>query len=269
VTKMTRPFAVAALLLLVAAVACGETYVTDDISVDTTWNLAGSPYIIQANIEIIDNSTLTMNPGTEVRFDDGGFSLETEHGSALKVEGEAGNPVLFTSNAASPVMSSWHRINVSGNNRSSFDYCIVEYAQYGIRVAGTNPSPWIRQCTIRDCATGIFIASASPLVENCDIYACWDGVIISGNASEPPIRYSDICDNIGWNLYVMNFPEPAVTIDCEDNWWGTDVEAEIADKIRDSADNPAVFATIDYDPWLHEVPVEEMTWGRVKALFAR
>ena len=265
---MTRLLSTAGILLLFVAVANGDTYVTSNITTSQTWGPSESPYIIQADIEITNDSTLTMDPGTEVRFDDG-YSLETEHGSALKVEGEAGNPVLFTSNAASPGMSSWHRINVSGNNRSSFDYCIVEYAQYGIRVAGTNPSPWIRQCTIRDCATGIFIASASPLVENCDIYACWDGVIISGNASEPPIRYSDICDNMGWNLYVMAFPEPAVTIDCEDNWWGTDVEGEIQQKIYDNTDNPAVFATIDYDPWLHEAPVEASSWGRVKAMFAR
>jgi len=66
----------------------------------------------------------------------------------------------------------------------------------------------------------------------------------------------------------MSYPGPARTINCEYNSWGTDVEAEIANEIRDSVDDPTIFATIDYDPWWMEQPVEVTTWGRVKALFA-
>jgi len=256
-------------IVLTAAVASGDTYVTDDIAVNTTWNPAGSPYIIQADLEVIDDSTLTLDPGTEVRFDDY-YQLVVESGSAIRVEGSELNPVLITSNDSSPGMSSWKQIVVQGDQQSSFEYCTVEYGQYGIYVAGTNPSPWIYHCTIRHCAVGIYIVSASPTVEMCDIRECYDAVWISGNSSNPGITYNDIFDNQGWNIYVMIYPEPARTINCQYNWWGTDVEGEIQQQIRDSVSNPGeLFATVNFANWsTEEIPVEESSWGRVKALFA-
>ena len=266
---MTRLLTIAAILLLFAAAACGETYVTGDITVDTTWNLAGSPYIIQTDVEIINDSTLTMNEGTEVRFDDY-YELVVDHGSALHVEGDELHPVLITSNDSNPGMSSWYRIAVQGDQQSSFQYCTVEYANNAIWVGGANPAPWIYYCTIRHCARGIFIASSSPTVEMCDICECYDAITISGNPSNPGITYNDICDNLGWNVYVMAYPEPARTINCQHNWWGTDIEGEIQQEIRDSVSSPGeVYATIDFSNWLtEEQPVEETSWARVKALFA-
>lgn len=255
--------------LMVAAPALAETYVTDDITSSTSWTPAGSPYIIQTDVSVTNNSTLTIDPGTTVAFD-GSYNLETGWGSAIKAEGESGNRVLITSNAGTPQPGDWGWVEVGGSNQSSFEYCRVEYGYQGLRVNDTSPAPWIYHCTVRSCSgSGIFCAGASPTVERCDIYACRDGVTISGNASNPGITNNNIYSNTSWNVYVMSYPEPARTINCQNNWWGTDVEAEIAAKIRDSADNPDIYATIDYDPWWMEQPVEETTWGRVKALFAR
>ena len=266
---MTRTLAVAVLFLLIAAAASGDTYVSGDISVDTTWNLAGSPYIIQTGVNIINDSTLTMNGGTEVRFD-GYFELVVDHGSAIRVEGSELHPVLITSNDPSPVPGSWGRITVQGDQQSSFQYCTIEYASAGIRVGGADPAPWIYYCTIRHCGTAIVIVSSSPTVEMCDLYGCLgQAVWIMGNSSNPAITYNDICDNPGWSIYVMDYPEPARTINCQYNWWGTDVEGEIQQRIRDSVGHPEVYATIDYSNWqTEEIPVEAVSWGRVKALFA-
>ena len=257
----------------VAAAAHGQTYITGDITTSQVWGPSGSPYIIQADIEITNDSTLTIQSGlmsgVTVAFD-GDYDLSTESGSAIEVEGEPGNRVLITSNAGTPQPSDWGWIEVSGTNQSSFEYCTVEYGYQGLRVSGTSPDPWIYHCTIRSCSgSGIFCVDASPTVEGCDIYACHDGITISGNASNPGITNNNIHGNTSWNVYVMSYPEPARIINCENNWWGTDVEAEIAQEIRDSADNPEIYATIDYDPGWHEQPVEETTWGQVKALFAR
>ena len=255
-------------LVLFAAVVSADTYITNDISVDTMWGPADSPYIIQANIDVINNSTLTMIPGTEVRFD-GYYELVVDHGSALHVEGDEFNLVLITSNDPSPVPGSWARITVQGDQQSSFEYCTIEYASAGIRVGGANPAPWIYYCTIRHCGTAIVIVSSSPTVEMCDLYGCLgQAVWIMGNASNPAITFNDICDNPGWSIYVMDYPEPARTINCQHNWWGTDIEGEIQQEIRDSVGHPEVYATIDYSNWLTEPqPVEEVSWGRVKAMF--
>jgi hypothetical protein len=249
---MARSLSAATLLLLTAAVACADTYVTGDISVDTTWTLYGSPYIIQSDVNIINNSTLTLNGGTEVRFD-GYFELVVDHGSDIHVEGDAVNTVLITSNDPGPGMSSWKWIKVQGDQQSSFQYCTIEYANTGVWMALANPAPWLYYCTIHDCAKGIFCSSTSPTVEMCSIRECFDAVWIDGNASDPAITYNDICNNLGWNIYVMSYPEPARTINCQHNWWGTDIEGEIQHHIRDSVSNPGeIYATIDFSNWLTE-----------------
>ena len=40
---------------------------------------------------------------------------------------------------------------------------------------------------------------------------------------------------------------PAAVLDAQNNWWGTDVEGEIQQSIRDSEDYPDAHAAVDYD----------------------
>ncbi len=256
-------------VLTMAGVAHGETYVTADITSSTSWTPAGSPYIIQADVAVTNNSTLSIQAGVTVAFD-GEYYLETDWGSAIIATGVSGNGILFTSNAGTPVPGDWTWVQVNGPNPSSFDYCTFEFAQMGLRANVGDPT--ISHCTIRSSSSsGLFCASGSPTVQYCDIYANRDGIGISSGevVSNPTINYNNIHDNTHWNVYVFNYPEPAATIDCENNWWGTDVEAEIANEIYDNVDNPDIHVTIDYTPWWVEQPVEATTWGRVKALFAR
>ncbi|MCK4680470.1 right-handed parallel beta-helix repeat-containing protein [bacterium] len=253
-------------VLVMAAPAIAETYITSDITSSTSWTPAGSPYIIQANVAVTNNSTLSIEAGVTVAFD-GDYYLETGWGSAIIAAGTSGNGVLFTSNAGTPAPGNWKWLVVNGPNPSSLEYCTFEFAEQGLRVSFASPT--VSHCTIRSCSSsGLYIGESSPTVQYCDIYACRDAIGISGNTSNPTINFNNIHDNTHWNIYVFSYPEPAVTINCESNWWGTDVEAEIANEINDSVDNPAIYATIDYDPWLHEVPVEATSWGRIKALFA-
>ncbi|MBI5207248.1 MAG: hypothetical protein HY934_05590, partial [Candidatus Firestonebacteria bacterium] len=52
-----------------------QTYVGGRIYSDTTWTRERSPYIVNSNIEIYgdeyNTASLTINPGVEVRFDNG------------------------------------------------------------------------------------------------------------------------------------------------------------------------------------------------------
>ena len=256
-------------VLTMAAAAHGETYVTADITSSTSWTPAGSPYIIQADVAVTNSSTLTIDPGVTVAFD-GDYYLETDWGSAIAAAGVPGNRVLFTSNAGAPAPGDWTWVQVNGPNPSSFDYCTFEFAQMGLRANVGDPT--VTHCIIRSSSSsGLFCASGSPTVQYCDIYANRDGIGINSGAtvSNPVINYNNIHDNTHWNLYVFSYPEPAGIIDAENNWWGTDDGAQIANEIYDSVDNPDIYATIDYTPWWVEQPVEEASWGRVKALFAR
>jgi hypothetical protein len=48
-----------------------DTIITADIIVDTIWNLAGSPYIIDTGMNILNGATLTIEAGVQVKFNAG------------------------------------------------------------------------------------------------------------------------------------------------------------------------------------------------------
>jgi len=77
--------------------ALAETFVTEDISADTIWNKAGSPYVIENSLAILSNATLTIDAGVVVKFesDYGGYPLGVLGG--LIINGTENEKVYFTS----------------------------------------------------------------------------------------------------------------------------------------------------------------------------
>jgi parallel beta-helix repeat protein len=251
--------------LVVATPAVAETYVTEDITTDATWNLAGSPYIIQAYVKVITPNTLTIEPGVVVEFD--GFTqLKAYNGGSIVAIGTYGNEILFTSHSATPAPDDWHSVYMFYSPASAFSYCIFEYGRYTLYA--DRCSSTVSYCTSRYGKYGFMCENGSFLIENCDIVDNERGIKISGSDSNPVIHNCNLYNNTYQNIYVSDYADPpVVTIDAENNWWGTDVEAEIEDTITLSGS--ALYVEVDFDPWLHEVPVDVSSWGRVKALFAR
>jgi len=74
---------VALLVSAVVLVSVGwTTDVSGDITADTTWRAANSPFIIRNNISVRNNATLTIEAGIVVRFA-GNFTLTIRNGSRL------------------------------------------------------------------------------------------------------------------------------------------------------------------------------------------
>jgi hypothetical protein len=83
------------------------------ITVDTTWTLAGSPYVISNNVTVLAGVTLTIEPGVTVLFDQGrGMTVR----GRLLAEGTAANPITFTRNAGA---TTWNQIAFTANNTTS------------------------------------------------------------------------------------------------------------------------------------------------------
>ncbi len=253
-------------VLAMAAAAFADTYITENVSTNTTWDLAGSPYIIQGIIiYIMSASTLTIEPGVTVRFDEN-TQLETEGGSSIVAEGSYGNEILFTWNSGSPAVDDWNAVHLSQSPASSFSCCVFEYGEYNLYIEQSDLT--VSHCTSRNSFYGITCANASPQVESCDIIDNWRGIGIFGPDAAPVVHDCNLYANSAANVYVAGYTEPPMaTIDAENNWWGTDVDAEIANTIDIASFS--LYVEVDYDPWLHEVPVEASSWGRVKAMFAR
>ncbi|MCB0643114.1 MAG: hypothetical protein KDC44_15800, partial [Phaeodactylibacter sp.] len=58
--------ALASLLLFISCtVLPGQTNVSGTIASNTTWDLAGSPYILESDVLVPDGVTLDIDPGVE------------------------------------------------------------------------------------------------------------------------------------------------------------------------------------------------------------
>ena len=87
------------------------------INTDTTWNLAGSPYIVIGNTLVASGARLTIEPGVQVRFNGGeGYWLRIE--GNIQAKGSFNNEILFTSNSLSPKRGNWQGIFMIRNTGS-------------------------------------------------------------------------------------------------------------------------------------------------------
>jgi hypothetical protein len=260
-----RALLLAAVALLLAATAPAQTYITENLTSDATWTVAGSPYIVQGVISLEAPTTLTINPGVVVKMDSGAH-LRTRRNSRITAIGEEGNEILFTSASVAPAAGDWYAVYTREDSTSVFYRCVFEYGQYDLYADRANPA--VTNCTLRYASnSGLSCESGSPVVEGCDIIDNYRGVTIYGPDALPGIHGCNLYNNSGYNMYVAGFdPAPRVTINAEDNWWGVDTYLEIDETISISMSS-APYVDVDFDPWLHEVPVEEVSWARVKALY--
>jgi len=266
-----KALAIAAFVLALAAgTVYGQTYVLGEISTNTTWEVAGSPFIVQGAIEVTDNSVLTIDAGVTVKFD-GFYLLSTEAGSSIYAEGTQELRILFTSNSGTPAPDDWIWVGINSSPASYFAYCDFEYGRKGLDL--TESDVTVLHCTFRNTNSyGLICENCSPTIEACDFYLNPTGIYVYERTAptRPVIHGCNLHDNTYYNIYLAGFENsPLVTIDAEGNWWGTSVEAEIEDTIRHDVDNAAIYGHVDFDPWLYDVLVEATSWGKVKALFMR
>jgi hypothetical protein len=90
-----------------------QTNVSGNITTNTTWTKAASPYIISSNILISSGVTLTLQPGTIVKFNENyGFTINGE----LISNGNSSDSVYFISNSPS---KNWKGITFTSSSISS------------------------------------------------------------------------------------------------------------------------------------------------------
>ena len=111
--------------LLLAALLFGfssadATNVSGTISTDTTWTLAGSPYIVTSPVNVSSNITLTIDPGVEVQFTNS--STLNVRGRIL-AEGNSANHIRFTHGGATKTGS-------VGLTNNGFAQCRFSYVDF-------------------------------------------------------------------------------------------------------------------------------------------
>lgn len=272
--------ATAALLCLIGGSASADTYVSDNIRQNTIWTTGGSPYIIEgvnppANrvIEVRNGSTLTIDPGVEIRFEPGTRIITEAPGSSIVAVGTPGSGIVFTSNAGVPAPGDWDEVGVYSSPSSEFQYCTFEYASRGLYLSLSPATMLIKKCRFENCGIGLYFRHASAQVEECQFEpAVFYNVLSYYSDSLPTFWHCNfIPSRATANIRLEDYATPE-TVYAQFNWWGSSDTTDIKESIVDSTDNEPGNplygkGVVDYAPWLDQVPVEVSSWGRIKALF--
>jgi hypothetical protein len=173
-------FAAIFFLFLTLGFSALATNVGGRIEEDTIWAKAGSPYVVIENITVIPGVTLTIQPGVEVKFDQG-KSLIID--GTLIARGMSDDKIIFTSNdTQKPGL--WGYISFTNSSTDAiFDpddnytggciiqYAIVEYGGSGGSVITIDASsPFLDNSTIENNAgAGISVTASLFLISNCQI----------------------------------------------------------------------------------------------------
>ena len=152
--------------------------VSGDIASDTTWS---ENVLVTGDVVIVSGVTLTITPGVTVFFaahsDDQADGYWTDRAEihvygVLLAEGTEAAPIYFTSNAADKAAGDWGSIVIRRNSTdSSLAYCVVHYAEEGIRFhasgeGGGSMGGEFRNCVIAHNNIGIF-ARVKPNWSSC------------------------------------------------------------------------------------------------------
>jgi len=108
-----------------------EIHITDDITENTTWE-AKYVYYVDQSINVTNNSILTIEPGTIIKFGQGkelDVSYRSSSTGNIIALGTEKAPILFTSQAQVKSKGDWWGVWLyEGADASEFRYCTFEYA---------------------------------------------------------------------------------------------------------------------------------------------
>jgi len=194
------------------------------IDEDETWT-ADATYYVTGEVIIAGGRTLTIEPGTVVKFASGGkITIGSSGNSDAKVvaKGEPHNYIVFTSKNddnsgedLTPGQSTTgsgsdypFALNVDyyASDDSVIEYCKAAYAATALRM-GMGIDGGIRHCIVDHCWWGIAVARAASDtacdVHNCLVTNCVDGIIAWLETSDLSATLSNCtCDDDGDGFYV-------------------------------------------------------------------
>ena len=176
------------------------TEVGGQITSNTIWPLAHSPYLVTSDVQVSVGVTLTIEPGVIIRFNRDRF-LQID--GALIARGTPGHLVTFTSSQSNPQRGDWRNLKFTSTamtttlsaeghyvSGSILQYCVVEYGGAGTAINGAIEahSLMIDQCVVsNNSARGIY-----------DIGTPQASTRITGNTIHGNVTISGLTGKVGY-----------------------------------------------------------------------
>jgi|GEM_PF-3066360 len=143
--------------LCFATTVFGQTFVSNDVFVNTTWLASGNPYVITNDISVNALATLTIDEGVQVTFQNN-TSL-TIDGRLIAI-GTSVDSIIFRSANATPTAGDWDGLLFGlPTSQAEFEFCSFQHADEGIRVGLHNLS--LLSSTFKNNTTGLVHTATS------------------------------------------------------------------------------------------------------------
>ena len=220
---------------VLAAPAHGATTVTANITGNTTWTEAGSPYVVGDSHAITAGATLTIEPGVVVKFGYNCAQFYVAGGAAINAIGTAEKPIYFTSisddtvggdtngdgSATIPSEASWIHMFFDAGSSGNFDHAVIRYAggsncQYKSNSALYNAGGGtltVSNSEFYKNVAGMRMLAGTANVSNSDFHDQGSGILLQGgNASVSNSNFHNhIGSGIEANKGVLNLTENSFT----------------------------------------------------------
>jgi hypothetical protein len=119
---MKKLLVLSAFLLTIISGIAAQVVVSGDISTNTTWT-KNNTYLLSGFVYVTDGATLTIQAGTTIKGDKATKgTLIVSRGGKLIADGTAGEPIVFTSNEATPSYGDWGGIILLGKAQTNQVY---------------------------------------------------------------------------------------------------------------------------------------------------
>jgi parallel beta-helix repeat protein len=174
-------FAAAALCAFLAPGAFAQTHWTTDITTNTTWTLANSPYYVDNTITIYNGARLSIESGVQVLVaDNSGISVGRYYAQNSTDRGAlTATNVLFSSQSGN--WDDWSGLYFEGRGYTPMDSSLTGCT---IRNSGAGNTPAVR-----------FVVHGSVTLSECTIDHNYHKGIVCDGSSAPTITDCDFTDN--------------------------------------------------------------------------